>query len=73
MSRLRARRADVGLKRPVENAGAAHEDRPDPSDDLERRRESKAPNAGEDKEKPLDAELDQQEIDDSSLLDALDQ
>ena len=72
MSRLRARRADVGLKRPVEEAGAAHKDESDHSDDLERSGKSQPSDAGKDSEKPLDAELDQQEIDDSSLLDALD-
>ena len=49
------------------------EDQSDRSDDLGRNRKSKASDAREDRGKPLDTELDQQDIDDTSLLDGLDQ
>ena len=72
MSRLCARRTDVGLKKPIESAGTERKDRSDHSDDLERKDKENTSDAGEDGGKPLDTELDQQEIDDSSLLDTSD-
>ena len=72
MSRLCARRTDVGLKKPIESAGTERKDRSDHSDDLERKDKEKRSDTDKGSGKLLEIELDQQEIDDSSLLDASD-